>query len=123
MKINLAGKTALICASTKGLGFACAKNLASTGCDIILTSRSDDNLVAAKKEIESFLSSINVSVSIFTVRVDLYDKENFNEMVNALKNYNPIHEVNIGKHPEAPDQFSRECGGFAGFGPAIGRSR
>ena len=49
MKINLAGKTALICASTKGLGFACAKNLASTGCDIILTGRFDDNLMAQKR--------------------------------------------------------------------------
>lgn len=106
MKINLAGKTAFICASTKGLGFACAKNLASTGCDIILTGRSDDNLMGAKKEIEAFLSSINVSVSIFTIRVDLNDKENFNEMVNTLKNYNPIDILILNSGGPAPGDFN-----------------
>ena len=41
MKIDLEGKTSLVCASTKGLGFSCAENLASAGSNIILTGRSE----------------------------------------------------------------------------------
>lgn len=105
MKINLVGKTALICASTKGLGFACAKNLGSAGCDIILTGRSDENLVVAKKEIELFLSSINVSISIFTLRVDLNDMKNVVDMFDALKNHNPIDILILNSGGPAPGDF------------------
>ena len=34
MKINLENKLALICASSDGLGFACANILATTGADV-----------------------------------------------------------------------------------------
>ena len=105
MKINLEGKTALVLASTKGLGFACAKNLGSAGCNIILTGRSDQNLETAKKEIELFLSSISVSVSISTIRVDLSDKEDFIDMVDKLGSSNPIDILILNSGGPAPGDF------------------
>ncbi|MEH6387793.1 MAG: SDR family NAD(P)-dependent oxidoreductase [Pseudomonas profundi] len=44
MHINLQGKTALVTASTGGIGFAIAKGLALTGADVIINGRSDSSV-------------------------------------------------------------------------------
>ncbi len=42
MKIDLAGKTAVISGSTLGIGFAIAKGLAESGAAVILNGRKQD---------------------------------------------------------------------------------
>ena len=44
MDFNLKDKTALICASSKGLGKAAALELAKEGCKIAICSRNGDQL-------------------------------------------------------------------------------
>ena len=51
MDLNLKNKNALICASSKGLGFSVAEALAAEGANIIINSRSDENLAIAKKKL------------------------------------------------------------------------
>lgn len=46
MKIDLAGKVALITASTAGIGFAIAKGLAESGAEVILNGRSEQSVNA-----------------------------------------------------------------------------
>lgn len=47
MHINLSGKTALITASTGGIGFAIAKGLALADAEIIINGRSDSSVAKA----------------------------------------------------------------------------
>lgn len=49
--MNLKGKKALICAASKGLGFATAFKLHAAGCDILICSRNTVELEAAAKQI------------------------------------------------------------------------
>jgi len=47
MNLNLSGKTALVCGSTQGLGYASALELALLGCNVVLMARNGEKLVAA----------------------------------------------------------------------------
>ena len=49
--LGLAGKTALVCGSSEGLGFACAASLAQAGANVILNGRNEAKLVAAAERI------------------------------------------------------------------------
>ncbi|PCJ94392.1 MAG: 3-oxoacyl-ACP reductase [Hyphomicrobiales bacterium] len=44
MDLGIAGKSAIICASSKGLGRGCAEALARAGCDIVINGRNADTL-------------------------------------------------------------------------------
>jgi 3-oxoacyl-[acyl-carrier protein] reductase len=47
MNLDLSGKTALVCGSTQGLGYASAKELALLGANVILMARNEEKLVEA----------------------------------------------------------------------------
>ena len=51
MNLGLNNKVALILASSKGLGLACAKVFYSEGANVIICSRSKENLEKGKREI------------------------------------------------------------------------
>lgn len=53
MDLGIKGRTALILASSKGLGLACATALAREGCQVVLNSRSQANLDEAARGIEA----------------------------------------------------------------------
>ena len=53
MDLGLTGKRALVCASSKGLGKACAMALAREGVDVTLTGRSAASLQAVRDEIHA----------------------------------------------------------------------
>jgi 3-oxoacyl-[acyl-carrier protein] reductase len=52
MDLGIKGKTALVCASSRGLGKACATALAREGCTVFINGRTLDSLQAAANEIE-----------------------------------------------------------------------
>ena len=52
MDLNIAGKRALVCASSKGLGRGCAEALAEAGCALVMNARSAGPLEAAAKDKE-----------------------------------------------------------------------
>lgn len=51
MDLGIAGKTALVSASSAGLGRACAEALASEGCDLVINGRDAARLQAAADEL------------------------------------------------------------------------
>lgn len=51
MDLGLSGRTAIVCASSRGLGFACAAALAREGCAVVLNGRDIDRLEAARAQI------------------------------------------------------------------------
>jgi 3-oxoacyl-[acyl-carrier protein] reductase len=53
MDLGIRGRTALVCAASKGLGKGCAISLAREGVDLVITARGGDALEATAKEIRS----------------------------------------------------------------------
>lgn len=47
MDLGIAGRKAIVCASSKGLGRACAQALAEAGCEVVINGRNRDQLEAA----------------------------------------------------------------------------
>lgn len=67
MDLNVKQKTALILASSSGLGKAIAQELANEGANVMLTSRSEDKLKKAKEEIEkTAVGSVSYTVCDIT---------------------------------------------------------
>ena len=53
MDLGIAGRKAIVCASSRGLGRACAMALAEAGADVVINGRDEATLDATAKEIES----------------------------------------------------------------------
>jgi 3-oxoacyl-[acyl-carrier protein] reductase len=51
MDLGIRGRTALVCASSKGLGKGCAMALAREGVDLVVTARGKEALEASAEEI------------------------------------------------------------------------
>ena len=64
MDLNLRGKLALVTGASKGIGLACARQLAEEGCHLHLASRTKTDLERAKETIQA---RHNVSVTIHPV--------------------------------------------------------
>ena len=47
MNLDLTGKTAIVCGSTQGLGYASAVELALMGCTVVLLARNEEKLQEA----------------------------------------------------------------------------
>jgi 3-oxoacyl-[acyl-carrier protein] reductase len=81
MDLGLKEKVALILASSKGLGLACAKGFYQEGAHVMICSRSEENLKAAKKDIEK-LESLSKTNRVEWSVVDLYYEDQIRELVN-----------------------------------------
>jgi 3-oxoacyl-[acyl-carrier protein] reductase len=53
MNLGIAGRKAIVCASSRGLGKACARALAEAGCEVVLNGRDGKKLEAAAAELKS----------------------------------------------------------------------
>jgi short-subunit dehydrogenase len=75
MELKIAGKTALITGSSKGIGRATAEIFAAEGCNVILVSRSAESLAAAK-----FAIAQASNVRVDTIATDLSDGRNVDQL-------------------------------------------
>src|SRR5262245_15515975 len=51
MNLGIAGRKAMVCASSRGLGKACARALAEAGCEVVINGRDAKKLEAAAAEL------------------------------------------------------------------------
>jgi 3-oxoacyl-[acyl-carrier protein] reductase len=51
LDLGISGRKAIVCASSKGLGRACAEALAEAGCELVVNGRRRDELASAANEI------------------------------------------------------------------------
>jgi len=80
MNLGLENKVALVLASSKGLGLACAKGFYNEGANVVICSRSEENLKIAKKKIDT-LESKNVNNRVLSVIADLRFEDQIKNLV------------------------------------------
>ena len=104
MDLGLKDKVALVLASSKGLGLACASQFYVEGANVVICSRSEKNLQDAKNQIES-LKSINSNNKVFPVVADLlYEDQIRNLVTQVLDEFGRIDILvhNAGGPPSGP---------------------
>ena len=57
MDLGIAGRTAIVCASSRGLGRACALALAQAGCDVVINGRDGRTLDATAAELRQAIGA------------------------------------------------------------------
>lgn len=80
MQLGLAGRRALVCAASKGLGRACALALAREGVDVVITARHQDTLL----ESATILRQEAPSVKVTTVVGDIATEEGREAALSVL---------------------------------------
>lgn len=70
MDLGIAGKTAIVCAASRGLGRGCAVHLADAGVNLVINGRDETTLTNTAKEIET-----RYGVQVTTVPGDISRKE------------------------------------------------
>ena len=81
MDTGLKGKSALICAASKGLGFACAMGLAQEGVDVTITARTATTLEQAADAIRAA-----TGVTVTTVAGDITTQAGRTQALTACPN-------------------------------------
>lgn len=81
MDLGLKGRSAIVCASSKGLGKACAFALAREGVDLVINSRSPDMLEQTAAEIRA-----ETGVSVTPVACDITTDEGRDAVLAACPN-------------------------------------
>ena len=92
----LAGKRALICGASGGIGAATARMMAKAGASVVVAARSVDKLDALVQELASFGPGTHVAMAL-----DLEDLSAVDAAVKALLNDGPVHVLvnNAGGPP------------------------
>ena len=63
MDLGIAGRKAIVCASSRGLGRACAKALAQAGCEVVINGRDRDRLAATAAELRQATGATIIPVA------------------------------------------------------------
>jgi 3-oxoacyl-[acyl-carrier protein] reductase len=63
MDLGIAGRKAIVCASSKGLGRACAQRLAEAGCEVVVNGRNRDSAEATAADIRQATGAKVVAVA------------------------------------------------------------
>jgi len=81
MDLGIKGRTAIICASSQGLGKACAMTLAKDGVNVVINGRNQENLDATVKEIRD-----ETGVEVTAVACDVTTVEGREKLLAACPN-------------------------------------
>jgi 3-oxoacyl-[acyl-carrier protein] reductase len=76
--LGIAGRKAIVCASSKGLGRACARSLADAGCEIVLSGREAEALARTARELRD-----GTGVRVREILGDLDDPATRAELIAA----------------------------------------
>lgn len=76
MDLGIAGKRALVCASSKGLGLGCAEALAGAGVDLVMNARGSDALEASAEAIRA-----EHGVTVTTLATDVTTQKGQEELL------------------------------------------
>src|SRR5271166_5430799 len=103
MDLGIAGRKAIVCASSKGLGRACARALADAGCAIVLNGRDAEALARTARELREA-----TGVKVREILGDLDDPATRAELIAACPDADILVNNNGGPPFKPLDQITRE---------------
>lgn len=104
LDLGLENKVALVLASSKGLGLACAKGFFKEGANVVICSRNEEHLIKAKREIENSSKSTQNN-EVHYVVCNLKDTNDINALINkTMEKFGKIDILihNAGGPPSGP---------------------
>ncbi len=104
MDLGIAGRTAIVCASSRGLGRACADSLAREGVDVTINSRSSEALKAVADEIRR-----QHGVAVRTVVGDIGADSTHDALLDACPAPDILVNNNGGPSPAGYRQWDRDA--------------
>ncbi len=105
MDLGLAGRKALVCASSQGLGLACAQSLAREGAWVTLNGRRADALDRAAALVRQAVAGAKVSVVV----ADMTASEGRAAMVAAVPEADILVNNNAGPSPGGLEDWDHEA--------------
>ena len=99
MNLGIAGRKAIVCASSRGLGKACARALAEAGCEVVINGRDAKKLETAAAE----LSSV-AGVKVIPVAADVATAEGQKALLSAC----PQPDILVNNNAGPPMRDFRE---------------
>jgi len=104
MDLGIAGKRAIVCASSRGLGRACAYALAQEGVDVTINGRNSESLGKAADEIRAA-----TTVEVKTVRGDIESEETRSALLEACPEPDILVNNNGGPPPGRYQDWDHEA--------------
>ena len=77
MDLGISGKSAIVCASSRGLGFACAKALAAEGVNVLICGRGKESLELAAESLSGSAGRVSA------VQADVTTEEGRDQILAA----------------------------------------
>ncbi len=103
MDLGIKGRKAIVCASSRGLGKACAKALAEAGCTVVINGRDEATLQAAANEIAHATGA-----QVIPVKADVGTPEGRAALLAACPSPDILVNNNAGPPPKDFRQLSRD---------------
>src|SRR5271165_7215754 len=103
MDLGIAGRKAIVCASSKGLGRACARSLAEAGCEIVLNGREAEDLARTARELRD-----GTGVTVREILGDLDDPATRAELIAACPDADILVNNNGGPPYKPFAEITRE---------------
>ena len=99
MNLGIAGRKAIVCASSRGLGKACARALAEAGCEVVINGRDEKTLKTAAAELAGI-----AGVSVIPVVADVATPEGQKALLAAC----PAPDILVNNNAGPPFRDFRE---------------
>ncbi|MDR7092628.1 SDR family oxidoreductase [Hydrogenophaga laconesensis] len=103
MNLGIAGRHALICASSKGLGLACATALAQEGCEVTINGRDAQALESAAQQLRKLTGA-----RVTAIQADLNTVQGREQIIAACPAPDILVNNNAGPPPGDWASFTRE---------------
>ncbi len=103
MDLGIAGKRALVCASSKGLGLGCARALAAEGVNVVMNARGDEALQASAADIRR-----EFGVEVVAIAADITSVAGRNSVLDAVDGIDILVNNAGGPPPGMWQDWSRD---------------
>lgn len=104
MDLGIAGRKAIVCASSRGLGRGCAVALAEAGCDLVVNGRDAGKLATTAKELRE-----RFGVKVAEVAADVSTPEGQKALLAACPEPDILVNNNGGPPPKAFNAIDRKA--------------
>ncbi len=104
MDLGIAGRSAIVCASSRGLGFACADSLAREGVDLVINGRDEERLAEAADDLRG-----RHAVAVATVAGDIADPATRDAILQACPEPDILVNNNGGPPPGRFQDWDRDA--------------